>query len=132
MQPPCDIEVADSVVFRGFKGTTTRAVLSGNDLKPTFDVIPQVDCAKIFSPSLDDRKSVARVVGKVLREVGCLYAVNHGISEELQANVYRVMKEFFALPLEEKMVVHNSKSPCQMGYQYILEGRADDVTRGGM
>ena len=45
--------------------------------------------------------------------------------------VPRDEEEFFTLPLEEKMAVHNSKSPCQMGYHYILEGRADDVTRGG-
>ena len=44
-------------------------------------------------------------VGAAFRDSGFLYAVNHGISEELQGDLYRVIKEFFDLPLEEKMKV---------------------------
>lgn len=95
------------VVFHAGKGVVKREVLKGNNAKPTFESIPIVDFTKVNSSSLEDRKSVAQEVGKAFREVGFCYALNHGISEELQAELLRVMKQFFELPLEEKMKVRS-------------------------
>jgi hypothetical protein len=93
------------VVVHAGKGTIKRQILTGDQKKPTFEIIPQVDFSKVDSPLLEDRKSVAREVGAAFKDSGFLYASNHGISEDLQDNLKRVIKEFFDLPLEEKMKV---------------------------
>lgn len=99
------------VVVHAGKGTIKRRILTGDQKKPTFETIPQVDFSKVNSPSLIERKAIAKEVGAAFRESGFLYAVNHGISEELQAEVYRLMKVFFASPLKEKMKVRRTFTP---------------------
>ena len=93
------------IIVHAGKGTIKRQILTGAHKKPTFETIPEVDFTPMNSPSLSDRKALAQQVGAAFRDSGFLYARNHGISEELQANLTRVIKEFFDLPLEEKMKV---------------------------
>jgi hypothetical protein len=93
------------VIVHAGKGTIKRQILKGDQKKPTFETIPQVDFTKMNSSSLDERKEVASEVGAAFRDSGFLYAVNHGIDEQLQEELYEAIKEFLALPLEEKMKV---------------------------
>ncbi|KAF2083790.1 Clavaminate synthase-like protein [Saccharata proteae CBS 121410] len=125
-------EPVETVTFHAGKGKQTRTVLTGAAAKPTFSSIPLVDFTKAFSPSLSDRKAVASEVGAAFRSVGFLYAANHGIPADLQASTYAVIREFFALPTEEKMKIHINKSPVIKGYERLLETRIDDSTRGDL
>lgn len=119
------------VTFHGLKGKVFRPVFKGDARVETFESIPHVDMTKMWSSSLDDRKSVAKQVVSAFREAGFIYALNHGISEDLQNRTRNVVKEFFDLPLEEKMKIHINNSPAIMGYEALLETRLDDSTRGG-
>ncbi|KAH7325557.1 Clavaminate synthase-like protein [Stachybotrys elegans] len=120
------------VVFHAGKGKQTRPVLSGADLKPTFEHIPTVDFRNATSDVFEERLAVAREVGKAFTEVGFLYALNHGIDADLQDRVTTVIKDFFALPHDEKMKIHINKSPAIKGYEPLLETRIDDKTRGDL
>jgi isopenicillin N synthase-like dioxygenase len=108
-----------------------RPILGGINMKPTFDTIPIVNFSNISSDSLERRKELALEVRRAFIEVGFLYASNHGISETLQAEVLRVMKEFFALPTEEKMKIHINNSLHMQGYEALLDSKLDANTRGG-
>jgi len=136
------------VVVHAGKGTIKRQILKGDQKKPTFETIPQVDFTNMSSPSLKERKAVAEKVGAAFKDSGFLYAVNHGIDEGLQDELYEIIKEFFALPLEEKMKVsvlqesqmtfvtetrqiHVNKSDNIKGYEALLETKLDASTRGG-
>jgi hypothetical protein len=121
----------DYVTFHADKGKLYRPVLKGASKVKTFDSVPQIDMTRMWSDLLDERRSLAAEVGKAFRDVGFMYAVNHGLSEDLQARTFRVMKEFFDLPLEEKMKIHVNNSPAIKGYEALLETRLDDTTRGG-
>jgi non-haem dioxygenase in morphine synthesis N-terminal len=59
-----------------------RPVLIGEDAKPTFEFIPTVDVANIFSPDLDVRKAIAKEVAKAAEEVGFFYAINPPVSHD--------------------------------------------------
>ncbi|KAH8663159.1 hypothetical protein BGZ60DRAFT_347925, partial [Tricladium varicosporioides] len=111
-----------------------RLILSGSQLKPTFSSIPKIDFARALSSSATPatRREIALEVRRNFTEVGFFYAANHGISAELQDNVLRVMKEFFALPTEEKMKIHINKSPYIRGYEALLETKLDVKTRGDL
>lgn len=117
------------VIFHGAKGEGKRPVLSGNQMKKTFESIPQIDFAKMHG-TLQDRQELAAQVKAVFTECGFLYACNHGISEELQAQVLDVMKAFFALPTEEKVKIHINNSPEIKGYECLFETKLDTHTRG--
>jgi non-haem dioxygenase in morphine synthesis N-terminal len=93
------------IIVHAGKGTIKRQILTGDKKKPTFESITQVDFSNMDSPSFDQRKAVAKEVGAAFRNSGFLYAKNHGIPEDLQEELYRVIREFFDLPLEEKMKV---------------------------
>jgi len=93
------------IVVHAGKGTIKRQILTGSQKKPTFETIPQVDFTLMNSPSLSERKVIAQQIGAAFKDSGFLYAINHGISEDLQAELTELIKEFFNLPLEEKMKV---------------------------
>jgi hypothetical protein len=99
------------VVVHAGKGTIKRQILTGDQKKPTFETIPQVDFSNMGSSSIEERRAVAKEVGAAFRDSGFLYAVNHGVSEELQSDLFRVIKEFFDLPLEKKMKVEITPHP---------------------
>lgn len=122
----------DHVTFHAAKGKLSRPILTGSETKPTFDSIPQIDFSTMYSPHLADRQRLAEQVRAAFTECGFLYACNHGICEDLQSRTLAVIKEFFALPEEEKMKIHINKSPAIRGYENLLETKLDDRTRGGV
>jgi isopenicillin N synthase-like dioxygenase len=132
MAPAATLSEAKEVVFHAGKGKQTRLVLSGADLKPTFEHIPTVDFRNATSEVFEERLAVARKVGRAFTEVGFLYALNHGIDADLQDRVTAVIKDFFALPRDDKMKIHINKSPAIKGYEPLLETRIDDDTRGDL
>jgi hypothetical protein len=113
------------IIVHAGKGIIKRQILTGNKKKPTFESITEVDFSNMDSPSVVQREAVAKEVGAAFRNSGFLYAKNHGISEHLQEELYRVIRDFFDLPLEEKMKVSQGlggnktlkltkiKDPCQ-------------------
>lgn len=109
-----------------------RRVLLGNAANPTFNEVPKIDMRRIYSDSLADRKQLAREVGEACRNVGFFYAVNHGVEEQILNDTFTAVKQFFDLPTEVKMEVHNQKTEKFRGYEAFLEGKLDPSTRGGM
>ncbi|CZR54731.1 uncharacterized protein PAC_04615 [Phialocephala subalpina] len=120
------------VIVHAGKGTIKREILTGCKRKPTFEAITQVNFSKMNSSSFEDRRAIAKEIGAAFRDSGFLYAANHGISEKLQGGVYGVIKEFFELPLEEKMKIHVNKSDTIKGYEALLETKLDASTRGDL
>ncbi len=67
------------IIVHAGKGTIKRQILTGDQKKPTFETIPQVDFSNVSSDSIEERKAVAKEVGVAFRDSGFLYAANHGI-----------------------------------------------------
>ncbi|KAJ4723519.1 2-oxoglutarate (2OG) and Fe(II)-dependent oxygenase superfamily protein [Melia azedarach] len=63
-----------------------------------------------------DIRESAAILKQACMDTGIFYVINHGISEELMAEVFAQSKKFFALPLEEKMKNMVTKS---RGYKVI-------------
>ncbi|RDW63293.1 hypothetical protein BP6252_10838 [Coleophoma cylindrospora] len=108
-----DAEV-EYVIVHGGKGTLKRPILKGKAMKPTFEEIPQVDFANLDSGNIEDRQAIATNVRQAFSNVGFMYAVNHGISEELQADC------------------HINNSDTIKGYEALLETKLDQKTRGDL
>ncbi|MEJ7801524.1 MAG: 2-oxoglutarate and iron-dependent oxygenase domain-containing protein, partial [Ilumatobacter sp.] len=80
---------------------------------PTVDLSLFATGATLPSP---ESHSVAEQIDAALREVGFLLVVGHGLTEEVKADYFDKMREFFALPIEEKETIAIGRSPVHRGY----------------
>ncbi|XP_065858868.1 2-oxoglutarate-Fe(II) type oxidoreductase hxnY-like isoform X2 [Euphorbia lathyris] len=53
--------------------------------------------------------ATANLIRQACTEYGCFYIVNHGVEEELVDRVLEQSKQFFSLPLDEKMKLLNKE-----------------------
>ncbi|ORY07901.1 hypothetical protein BCR34DRAFT_626322 [Clohesyomyces aquaticus] len=125
-------ESAQYVHYHDGGGPGKRRVLTGQDAKPTFTELPRVDMRRMFSDDFASRKELAVEVGAACRDVGFFYAVNHGVDEKVLDRTFDAVKQFFELPTEVKMEVHNQKTKKFRGYEAFLEGKLDPSTRGDL
>src|ERR1700737_5223300 len=82
----------------------------------SFTSIPVVDVSALRSTEAAGLDIVAAEIGKAAREVGFFYIAGTGVGEDLFERLLRVTKQFFALPLEEKMRSYIGLSTCHRGY----------------
>jgi isopenicillin N synthase-like dioxygenase len=82
----------------------------------SFTSIPVVDISALRSTDAAGSVAVAAEIGKAAREVGFFYIAGAGVPEKLFERLLTVAKQFFALPLEEKMRIHVALSKNHRGY----------------
>jgi isopenicillin N synthase-like dioxygenase len=82
----------------------------------SFTSVPIVDISGLRSPDRAERERVAGEIGKAAGEVGFLYVSGAGVDDVLFERMLASTKEFFALPLEEKMRHYIGLSRCHRGY----------------
>ncbi len=76
--------------------------------RETFNRIPVIDIGPLLDGS--DKQGVARQIRWALSNVGFMYIRNHAVAQDLIDAMFSAGRNFFALPLEEKMKVHVSTS----------------------
>jgi len=78
--------------------------------------IPSLDLADFIYGSPEKKAKFVQDLGKAYSEIGFVAVKNHGLSDELVENLYRVVKEFFALPDEVKAKYEIEGLGGQRGY----------------
>ncbi|GFG49945.1 2OG-Fe(II) oxygenase [Mycolicibacterium agri] len=87
----------------------------------SFTSVPVVDISGLQSPDRVERERVASEIGAAARDVGFMYVSGSGVDESLFERLLAATKEFFALPLEEKMRSYIGLSRCHRGYVPVGE-----------
>jgi len=82
----------------------------------SFTSVPIVDISGLRSQDPAERERVAAELGKAAAEVGFFYVSGAGIEDTVFERMLAATKEFFALPLEEKMRYYIGLSKCHRGY----------------
>jgi isopenicillin N synthase-like dioxygenase len=82
----------------------------------SFTSVPIVDIGGLRSPDRAQHERVAADIGKAAREIGFFYVSDTGIDDELFESMLAATKEFFALPLDDKMRSYIGLSTCHRGY----------------
>jgi len=85
-----------------------------------FHEIPIIDLLDAFSENIEVRQRVARKIYDACVRVGFFYVKNHGVDEAIMKDVFGAAKEFFSLPLEDKMEIDLNKSPHFRGYTKLM------------
>lgn len=78
--------------------------------------IPVVDLADFKSGDASLKQKFVKELGKAYEEVGFVAVKNHGISDELIADLYKCVQQFFSLPLEKKKHYEIPGMAGQRGY----------------
>eukprot|EP00123_Amoebidium_parasiticum_P012317 comp21276_c0_seq1/m.29029 comp21276_c0_seq1/g.29029 ORF comp21276_c0_seq1/g.29029 comp21276_c0_seq1/m.29029 type:complete len:369 (-) comp21276_c0_seq1:370-1476(-) len=93
-----------------------------------FTELPIFDISSLYHtvPGLlhqqrEDVKATVQEIDFACAHVGFFYIKGHGLSEEEKNAVFKVGKQFFDLPMEEKMKISILKSNSYKGYQRLGE-----------
>lgn len=78
--------------------------------------IPSVDLSDFMSGDAERKQQFVQSLGKAYEEVGFVAVKNHGISDELIADLYKYVQQFFSLPLEQKKTYEIKGLAGQRGY----------------
>lgn len=87
----------------------------------SFTSVPTVDISGLRSSERAQRERVATEIGRAASEVGFFYVSGTGVDDELFDRMLAVTKEYFALPVEEKMRSYIGLSRCHRGYVPVGE-----------
>jgi len=85
-----------------------------------FYEIPVIDFKNAYSEDLEARNCLAAHIYDACVRVGFFYVRNHGVDDSVMKNIFNAARDFFALPLEEKMVIDLNKSPHFRGYTKLM------------
>ena len=93
--------------------------------------VPVIDIAPYTHGTAADKQAVARAVDQACRDIGFLIISGHGISPALLEKMRLVSRDFFDLPIPEKMRVAQPAKDVARGYVGIegeSVGRSRDAT----
>lgn len=80
-------------------------------------VPPVIDFSDFLSGEPARVQKCAEQIGHACRTQGFFQIVNHAIPQSLQKEMFKISKEFFALPLEEKMKLDKCNLLIFLSYQ---------------
>jgi isopenicillin N synthase-like dioxygenase len=78
--------------------------------------IPVVDLSDFLSGDENRKQKFVQELGKAYEDVGFVAVKNHGIPDELIADLYNYVQQFFALPAETKLKYEKPELAGQRGY----------------
>ena len=78
--------------------------------------IPGVDLADFLSGDESRKQKFVAELGKAYEEVGFVAVKNHGVPDDLIADLYKYVQQFFQLPTETKLKYEKKELAGQRGY----------------
>lgn len=78
--------------------------------------IPVVDLEDFKSGDESRKQKFVNQLGKAYEEVGFVAVKNHGIPDDLIADLYKYVQQFFALPTDKKLAYEKKELAGQRGY----------------
>jgi isopenicillin N synthase-like dioxygenase len=91
-----------------------------------YDEIPSLDLADFTSGSPERKQAFVEKLGQAYNNIGFVAIKSHGLSKELQDNLYSIIKKFFSLPDEIK----SKYEKPEIGYQRGYTGKGKEHAKG--
>ncbi|WP_040493846.1 isopenicillin N synthase family dioxygenase [Ilumatobacter nonamiensis] len=83
-----------------------------------FDEIPIVSLGAIAGPP-DPRQELADTVRRICHEIGFMVVTDHGVDDAVVADVFDLMRRFFALDESERALIDKRRSPHFRGWEAV-------------
>ncbi|KIK56244.1 hypothetical protein GYMLUDRAFT_99260 [Collybiopsis luxurians FD-317 M1] len=100
--------------------------------RTSFQSIPIIDLTNYTSRDSAVQRALALEIRHACIDVGFFYVQHHGVSDTLVEEFLEQSKEFFALPLQDKLKISNKTTPNRMGYSALLSGNNDPNNKGDL
>lgn len=84
---------------------------------------PVVDFSNFLSGDPERMKKCAEEIGHACRTLGFFQIINHPIPLSIQKEMFKLSKQFFALPLEEKMKLDT----MSLSFKVTVSARTNSV-----
>ena len=97
-----------------------------------FKNIPSVDLADFTEGNKETKAAFVKELGKAYEEIGFVAVKNHGLSDELCAELYEQVKGFFTLSKEEKEAYEIEGLAGQRGYVSFGKEHAKNKNEGDL
>jgi isopenicillin N synthase-like dioxygenase len=81
-----------------------------------YDEVPSLDLADFTSGDPNKKKRFVEELGRAYNNIGFVAIKNHGLPDDLQNNLYDIIKKFFSLPDEKKEKYEYPELAGQRGY----------------
>src|SRR4051812_23964890 len=94
-----------------------------------FTEIPVIDIGRLFTPGADI-VPLGREMAKACEECGFLYIKNHGVAPEAMEEIFATARDYYDLPMDQKMADTITKSPDFIGYM-PFRSKGTDPTKAG-
>ncbi|HZH96541.1 MAG TPA: 2-oxoglutarate and iron-dependent oxygenase domain-containing protein, partial [Flavisolibacter sp.] len=78
--------------------------------------IPVVDLSDFLSGDAGRKQKFVQELGKAYEEVGFVAVKNHGVPDDLIADLYKYVQQFYKLPSDEKLKYEKKELAGQRGY----------------
>lgn len=85
--------------------------------RPAATSLPLIDVAALCGDDPVQRDAEARRLRDACEQRGFLYVFNHGIPQPLIERMFALTEAFFDLPMETKLALDKTRSPCNRGYE---------------
>ncbi|KAL2820848.1 Clavaminate synthase-like protein [Aspergillus cavernicola] len=97
-----------------------------------FTSIPIIDLRSLVSSAATaaDKEHMVSEIRDACSKVGFFVIKNHGIDWNIVETAFDALEEFFGLPLESKLKIHQSASPSYMGYEEPYYTNIDGLSKG--
>lgn len=89
--------------------------------------IPRLDLLQYTEGNDEQRKQFSQDIGKAFNETGFVTIANHGLSQSLIDELYKVVKDFFDLPEDVKNAYQFPELAGQRGYTSKGKEKAKDA-----
>jgi isopenicillin N synthase-like dioxygenase len=84
--------------------------------KILYEEIPSLDLADFYGGDKQKKEKFVKALGDAYANIGFVAVRNHFLTSEMQDNLYRSIKQFFALPDDVKKKYERSELAGQRGY----------------
>jgi isopenicillin N synthase-like dioxygenase len=91
--------------------------------------IPVVDLADFLSGDPQRKQSFVQQLGKAYEDVGFVAVKNHGIPDDLIADLYKYVQRFFSLPSDAKKSTRYQDWPGSAAIHLLEKNTPKAVTR---
>jgi isopenicillin N synthase-like dioxygenase len=80
------------------------------------DAIPSLDLSTFTHGTPEQKAKFVADLGQAYNDIGFVSIKGHGLSDDLQADLYRLTQAFFAQPVEDKLKCFTEELAGQRGY----------------
>ena len=81
--------------------------------------IPIIDLAPYFEGSHDGKRRVAGEINRACEDIGFFVITGHGVDPEICRSANAAAREFFDLPVAEKLKIGQTSDPANRGYEAL-------------